>query len=74
MKKPLYTVRDTMKGYQCPTTLKSDELAIREFGNMAKEHPNKDYFQLWKVGFYDDETGEITSETPTLLVKGADFV
>lgn len=73
MIKPMYVVRDTLTGYADPSCLYSDEIAKREFYNAYKNHPNKDYMQIWKVGTYDSSTGTVIGITPELLMKGVDI-
>lgn len=62
----IYAVRDTVNGaFMNPFYLNNDEVAKRSF-KMACEDENSNYFkirkdlQLFKLGTFNDESGEIT--------------
>lgn len=74
MIKPMYVVRDTMAGYKEPSLFPNDEVAERDFAISFKEHPLKDYYQLWKVGTYDTESGTVIGIEPELRMKGVDII
>lgn len=64
MKIGLYAVKDNLNNtFMAPTTIKSDNEAIRAFKSQVnkidiwKDNPGD--FSLYKVGYYDDETGTI---------------
>lgn len=73
MIKPIYCVRDTMIQYYEPSCFISEDIAKREFMNAYKNHPNKDYMQLWNIGTYNTESGTIIAKEPEIVMKGADF-
>lgn len=75
MVKVVVAIRDTMTGYYDPSCFVKDEVAVREFFNAFKTHPNKDYMQMWKLGTWDTESGTfIPLPAPELIAKGVDYV
>lgn len=69
-----YAVRDLMtERFMAPALASSDQEAIRQFKsninhiNLWKDNPQD--FDLWKLGTYDDETGEIMYK-PSKVVNG----
>lgn len=67
MKLTFYAVKDLMtERFMNPALSESDAVAIRQFKsniehiNLWKDNPQD--FDLWSLGTYDDETGEITAE------------
>ena len=81
MKLNIYAIKDTTVGsFMNPFYLQNDNTAIREFGNVIKYAPtensvrrNAKDMQLFKLGEFDEETGEIRSEV-NYLVSGTNFV
>lgn len=73
MIKPMYCIKDTMAGWKEPSLFISEEVAKRDFAVGFKDHPLKDYYQLWKIGTYDTESGTIIGIEPELQMKGADI-
>lgn len=73
MIKPIFSIRDTLMNYSEPSTFYSEDVAKRDFIAGFKNHPNKDYYQLWKVGTFDTESGTMVGIVPELIMKGADF-
>lgn len=73
MIKPMYVLRDTLTGYNEPSCFINEEHVKREFCNAYKNHPNKDYMQLWKVGTFDTKSGTVVSMIPELTMKGVDI-
>lgn len=74
MKIGLYAVKDNLSNaFMAPTTIKSDNEAIRAFKSQVnnidiwKDNPGD--FALYKVGYYDDETGIIEPEV-TMIAGG----
>lgn len=73
MRMNIYSIFDSATGaYMRPWFVQSDEAAIRAFGDIACDndhevgrHP-KDY-TLYRVGYWDDNKGKITGETPEPL-------
>lgn len=72
MKGNLYSIKDTKLGkFGMPFTAPNDDIAkrsltstIRAGGNNISEYPED--FQLFKLGSYDDDTGELTTEVKFL--------
>lgn len=68
MKINLYSLKDTKLGKFCqPFTAPNDEIAKRMLnstinagGNNIAEYPED--FQLFKLGHYEEDTGELTTE------------
>lgn len=67
--------------YGQPMFVPSTGVAVRSFtdevnrqaeGNVINEHP--DDFELYLLGFYDDESGLFQDNTPQLLLRGKDAV
>lgn len=76
MKYPIFSMRDVKVGFMTPTIDANVPSAIRNFehavsasGSVMNTHP-KD-FQLYRVGEFDSETGEIT---PCMVEHIADAV
>ena len=74
MKLFFYAVKDLMtERYMSPALSESDEVATRQFKsninhiNLWKDNPQD--FDLWRLGTYDDETGEILYD-PHKVVNG----
>lgn len=77
MKYPVYSVRDVQVGFNQPMTDINDNVAKRNF-TFAINNPDngvmnfqpKDY-DLYRVGYFDTESGVMESETvPVLIVNG----
>lgn len=70
----VYAVKDVKAGFQAPYTRVNDQIAIRDFQNVARSpEPNKltmnpEDFELWRLGTMNIETGEIKS-SPEFLVS-----
>ena len=75
MKYPLYSYRDIKIGFMPPQADTSDQTAIRGFSYAVNTKEGlmnfspKD-FDLYKVGEFDTETGQITGMMPELIVSG----
>lgn len=75
MKYPIYSYRDLKVGYAPPQCDQSDQAAIRGFSFAINNHDSmmnfspKD-FDLYKVGIFDTETGQIESCTPDMIASG----
>ena len=76
----LYAVLDQASGvYDGPVPAQSDQLALRNFGDMCKnpdsaigKHPSD--FSLWNVGTWNDATGEIVTEGKTCIAYAIDLI
>jgi hypothetical protein len=78
MKLKIYAVKDVIIGSMMnPFYMHNDQQAIRSFEQAMKSESeiakNAKDLQLFKLGEFDDETGEIVSQVE-YLVKGQDFV
>lgn len=71
---PMYSIRDNKVGFMPPTCDQSDQSAIRNFafainGDGLMNYSPKD-FDLFKVGEFDSEKGEIKSCMPKNICDG----
>lgn len=69
-----YAVKDLMtERYMNPSLMEKDEVAIRQFKSNINNIPlwkdNPQDFDLWKLGNYNDETGEINYK-PEKIING----
>ena len=74
MKRALFTVRDELTAYGDPFTLPdNDEVAVRMFRQaVLDEKPNrinqaKQDMVLFKLGYFDDQSGEIVPEKKQIM-------
>ena len=80
MKVKLYAVLDNASGvYDGPVPCNGDGVALRNFINMARnpESPigkNPECFSIWRVGEYNDATGEVTPEVKECLGHAVDLL
>ena len=71
----LYAIKDVKAGYQSPQEFVNDEVAIRAF-KMATSDPRTMLgqvpadFELWKIGEFDLQTGELKSDLQFLCNVG----
>ena len=79
MKLKIYSIKDTKVGFMQPFYQANQAVAIRAFNNAvnAKEinniNQNADDMELWELGEFDDQTGEIKSEVK-YIVKANDII
>jgi len=79
MKLYIYSIKDTKIGFMNPFYLQNDGVAIREFTNGANDNQknaintNPEDKELWGLGTYDDQTGEIKSEV-RYIIKANDVI
>lgn len=71
----VYVVRDLKTGFMTPTFDINDQAAIRNFKYAVGKtdslmHVCKSDFDLFKIGDYDSETGEIFEREHKLLAQG----
>lgn len=74
----LYSIKDKLMNFTGPLIFQDDKCAIREFESKMKQLKEKDYtdckyFDLYKVGQFDLETGEILppkTHIPELIREG----
>lgn len=78
MKYGLYSVRDNKIGFMIPTADISDQSAIRQFGYNINNAGVMSYepkdFDLYKVGEFDVEKGELIPNIPEHLCSGTSVV
>lgn len=79
MKFSVYCVRDSLLGFGFPVIRDNDAVASRAFeydlkvdNSPYKHHPQD--FQLYRIGEFDTESGEVISESPVLIASAIDFV
>ena len=76
----IYTIKDTKIGHMAPFLMQNDAVAIRTFENMAKQTtPNAvntypEDKELWEIGEFEDQTGEIKSHEPRFVTKAIDYI
>jgi len=79
MKLGIYSIKDTKIGYMKPFYTHNDAVALRDFENAVNDkqvnivNQNKDDMELWRLGDFNDETGEIKNYT-AYLAKANDFI
>ena len=72
----LYSVKDKLLGFAPPIPVDNDEAAIRWFESEMAKRKNNDkmdpkYWDLYKIGTFNAETGEITGlPFPELIREG----
>lgn len=73
----MYSIRDTMTGFQQPMMMPNDNVAKRAFLHGladTNEWPYTENYELYHVGTFDDQTGQIQPMMPELLAGGTDVV
>lgn len=73
----LYAIRDQLTGFKAPFIMQNDAVAERAFKNIVNDektdiYNDPKYFDLYKVGEFNDESGVLVSCTPApeLIVTG----
>ena len=80
MRQGLYAIFDTASGvYDGPLRGQADGVVVRQFCDMAagSEHPvaqHPEDFTLFKIGYFNDGTGELEGCVPEKLINGAEAV
>lgn len=79
MKYPMYAIRDQKVGFMAPTVDQSDQSAIRNFsyainGNDGIMNYSPKDFDLFKVGEFDTEKGEIIPCMPENICSGVSVI
>lgn len=75
----LYSIKDTKIGYMAPFIQQNNAVAIRTFKNMRNAsqpnavNTNPEDKELWELGIYDEETGEIKPNL-VFIGKAEDYV
>lgn len=74
----LYCVRDLTTGFNQPWCDKNDEAAIRGFAYSINNNDIMGFrpsdFQLFQVGTFDTDKGDVSYVLPTLVVRGEEVV
>lgn len=70
MKYNLYAVQDVIIGFGVPFVKCNDQHAIRDYLNDLKSNPHAEDMRLFKVGQFNDETGELEGCIPECLQGG----
>ena len=79
MKYGIYSIKDTKIGFMNPFYSHNDGTALRDFTNGANDaqknaiNTNPEDKELWRLGEFDDQTGEIKSEVK-YLIKANDVI
>lgn len=68
----IYSIQDTMIGFNAPFIMKNDDIAKREYRNFLNNNPNSKDMRLYRLGKFDDESGEIHAEVPKIIEGGAE--
>ncbi|AXH74062.1 MAG: nonstructural protein [Microviridae sp.] len=79
MKMQLYTIFDKqLEAYHQPFCLENDNVALRQFQNMAKSEStiatNPEDYSLWHTATFETTTGETETFEIKLLAKAHEFV
>lgn len=69
----IYTIHDTVGLYYLPPfTARNDGLASRMMiASLGDSFPHRADFNLYLVGQFFDESGEVASQVPQLVLRGA---
>uniref|UniRef100_A0AAU8B0Q4 Nonstructural protein n=1 Tax=Dulem virus 157 TaxID=3145634 RepID=A0AAU8B0Q4_9VIRU len=76
MKYPIYVIRDIKTTYLTPTIDFNDASAMRNFSHVLKQegsvlHSSPQDYSLWKIGVFDNETGDLENMLPELVMEGS---
>lgn len=70
----LYSVQDTLVGFNAPILMVNEEVAKRTYSDYLKsekcQHPQD--MRLFKIGTFDDVTGTILPIVPEQILGGGD--
>lgn len=69
-KSNLYVIQDVLIGFHAPMIGANDEAMVRDYKNWCSKQPNSEDMRLYKIGEFDDQTGEITSHLPEIMIGG----
>ena len=70
---PIYSIRDVQTGFMSPMVDMNDNSAARQFAHTIKAtdgvmHTQPSDFDLFKIGSFDTETGQLDAIWPIQLV------
>ena len=74
MIKPIVAVEDRMTEFMQPRAVQTIEAAERDFKVLCEDSPIAKDMNLWRIGEYNTETGEILPGKPELIMKGESYV
>lgn len=80
MENGLYVVRDAAAGHYLAIFMAvNNEVATRQFANAFLDHTgimanNPADFDLYRIGNYDQLTGEVKPEDRIVVARGTDYV
>lgn len=70
----IYSIKDVKMGFMTPIYQKNDAVAIRDLSNVVNDKTNKSFIsenyedvELYKLGEFDEETGEIIPEVKFII-------
>ena len=70
----IYSIKDVKMGFMTPIYQKNDAVAIRDLSNVVNDKTNKSFIsenyedvELYKLGEFDEETGEIVPEVKFII-------
>lgn len=73
----IYAIKDTKTQYKNVMILQNDAVAKRTFKMLANDRNSEIYMyaddmELWKLGTWDNITGQITGTAPEFMQKAID--
>lgn len=76
---PVYAIRDSRVGFMTPTLDQNDPAATRNFAHAAMEpsslmHSHPSDFDLYRVGEFDTDSGEIKPCVPSHVVSAVEVL
>lgn len=77
----IYSVKDKLAEFSGPIAVRDEKIALRWFESFCKEKKNAEYtdckyFDLYEIGTFDSESGEITGypkQEIKLIKEGEQF-
>lgn len=66
----MYSIQDTMIGFNAPFIMVNEEVTKREYHNFLKANPNAPDMRLFKIATFDDVTGTVSGITPECIEGG----
>lgn len=74
---PLYSIKDDLTGYSIPFASDNDATGMRGFNEYISMNKmmsqNRNQFNLYHVGEFDTESGELHGSTPRYICSALDF-
>lgn len=66
----LYSVQDTLIGFNAPFIMANDEIAVREYRTFLGKNAHPEDMRLYKIGLFNDENGTIEHIAPVQIQGG----